>query len=146
LQSKQTFQQPVAQPPAAQQPVPAKTQKNAVGAAIASAVWCGLGQTYNGQLQKGLGLWLGLLLFYTLFYALMNTGGGFFIIFVLIIWGYGISDAYTTSTKMNAGQIPFAETNIGHIIIFIIGSITLAFIISSIATAATSDPFYSYYY
>ena len=76
----------------------------------------------------------------------MNAGGEFFVLFVIIIWGYGIYDAYTTSTKMNAGQIPFAETNIGHIIIFIIASITLAYIISSIATAATDIPFYSDFY
>ena len=102
LQSKQTFQQPVAQPPVAQQPVPVKTQKNAVGAAIASALWCGLGQTYNGQLQKGLGLWLGLLIFYALFYALQYSGGDFFALFVIIVWIYGIYDAYTISTNMNA--------------------------------------------
>ena len=47
-------------PPVAQQPVPVKTQKNAVGAAIASALWCGLGQTYNGQPPEGVGFMAGI--------------------------------------------------------------------------------------
>ena len=131
LQSSQTFRQPVPQ-----QPGTVKPQKNAIGAAIASAVWCGLGQTYNGQLQKGFGLWLGLFIFYALFYALQYSGGDFFALFVIIVWIYGIYDAYTISTNMNAGKIPFAETNIQHIIIFIIGSIILGFIIISLVSAA----------
>jgi hypothetical protein len=116
-----------------------KHEKSPIGAAIASAVWGGLGQTYNGQLGKGIGLWIGLIISY----ALLMTGGEFFVIFALIIWVYGIYDAYTTSTKMNAGQIPFAETNIGHIIVFIVGSLMLAFICGAIIAAANYS---SYYY
>jgi hypothetical protein len=142
LQSTQTFTQPPARQTAVQQPASVKTQKNAIGAAIGSALWCGFGQTYNGQLQKGLGLWLVLIIFYALFYVLQYTGGEFIALFVIIIWIYGIYDAYMTSTNMNAGKIPYSETNIQHIIIFIIGSIILGYIIISIATAAFESSYY----
>ena len=70
------------------------------------------------------------------------VGGDFFALFVIIVWIYGIYDAYTISTNMNTGKIPFAETNIQHIIIFIIGSIILGFIIISLGAAFLSSIYF----
>jgi hypothetical protein len=138
LQTPQTFQQPPAQQPVfTQQPAGARKEKNAIGAAIASAVWAGLGQTYNGQLAKGLGFWLGLFFFY----ALTTTGGEFFTLFVIIIWAYGVYDAYSTANKINSGQIPYSDTKIGHFAGFVIGSIIIAIIIFAVL-AALFMPYY----
>jgi hypothetical protein len=84
-----------------------------------------LGQTYNGQLGKGVGIWSGLILFY----ALMVGGIDFFSLLLIIIWAYGIYDAYSTANKINAGQIMYTDTNVGHIIGFVIVSIMIGFVL-----------------
>ena len=43
-----------------------------------------------------------------------------FIIPGLIVWVFGLYDAYTTANKMNNQEIPFIPTNTAHMIIFFI--------------------------
>jgi hypothetical protein len=86
-----------------------------------------LGQTYNGQIGKGIGIWSGLILFY----ALMIAGIDFFSIPLIIIWAYGVYDAYSTANKINAGQIMYTDTNVGHIIGFVIVAIIIGFVLAA---------------
>jgi TM2 domain-containing membrane protein YozV len=108
---------PVAQqvPPAA--PAGVKKEKNVALAAIASFLCSGLGQVYNGQLGKGLAIYLGALIGYFIF-----------VIPGVLVWIYGIYDAYTTAKKMNEGTLPFTEYNTMHIIGFIVLVIIIAVI------------------
>jgi len=84
-------------------------EKNAPLAAIASLLFSGLGQVYNGSFGKGLMIFVGTLI-----------GLLIFIIPGILVLGYGIYDAYTTAKKMNEGQIPFVPHQNSHIIAFII--------------------------
>jgi TM2 domain-containing membrane protein YozV len=129
-------------PAAIPQPPPAPAgvkKKNVIAAAVGSAVWAGAGQTYNGQTGKGLAIWFALFLFYVL-----NTEihGGLFILLVLIVWVYGIHDAYATAKKMNSGDIPFADTDAGKFIGFIIGAIFIAVFLTIFQTTMM-DIFYN---
>ncbi len=99
-------------------PAPPVLQKNAVLAAIASFFVSGLGQVYNGNFVKGI-----------LFFFGMVIGSFILLIPGLIIWVYGIYDAYTTAKKMNTGQIPFVPHSILQIIGFIILVIVICVII-----------------
>lgn len=74
-----------------------------------------MGQVYNGQAVKGLLIFFGTLL------------GSILIIPGILIWLYGIFDAYQTSKKMNSGTIPFRDYSWGSIIsLIIIGLVTVA--------------------
>ena len=77
----------------------------------------GLGQVYNGDTAKGVAIFLGILV-------------GSFLLFIpgLLVWLFGLYDAYTTAKKMNAGHIPFKPTKTAHMIIFFI----LAIIITAV--------------
>ena len=94
-----------------------KEEKNPVLAAIASFLFAGLGQVYNGSFGKGLLIFFGTLI-----------GSMIFLIPGLIVLVYGIYDAYTTAKKMNEGQIPFVPHNTMHIIGFIIIGIVVVVI------------------
>ena len=67
-----------------------KPQKNPVVALILSLILSGLGQFYNGQYLKGI-----LLLFAEL------VGFALFIIPGIIVWIFGMYDAYTSAKKIN---------------------------------------------
>ncbi len=77
----------------------------------------GLGQVYNGDTAKGIAVFLGTLV-------------GSFLLFIpgLLVWLFGLYDAYTTAKKMNAGYISFKPTKTAHMIIFFI----LAIIITAV--------------
>jgi len=143
VQTTQTFQQPAAwQPVYTQQPAVTKKMRSAALAAILS-VWLGLGQAYNGQLGKGLGLFV----VWIIFLGITNSGVEFFSVLWLIIWAYGIYDAYATSIKLNSGVLPYTEINTGQIVGFIIGSIIIgaflwAFVVGFIY--GLSNPYYYY--
>ena len=129
VQTTQTFQQPVVQQPAA-----AKEEKSAGVAAILSFIFTGSGQVYNGDLLRGIGILVGTII-------------GSFIFFIpgIIVWIYGIYDAYTTAQKMNKGVIPFKPTNmglvIGFIIVYILIAIAMVFFVF-LAMIASSKPYY----
>jgi TM2 domain-containing membrane protein YozV len=64
-------------------------------AAVLSAVWCGLGQIYNGQIGKGV---LFLVLFLISWIAIL-IGIGY--VTTPILWGLGMIDAYKTAERLN---------------------------------------------
>jgi len=91
-----------------------ENQKNAVLAAIASFLWTGMGQVYNGNLLKGFAFLIGVLI-----------GSMFMAIPGIIIWIFGIYDAYKTANQMNSGEIPYVEHSMGQIIIFVLATLAL---------------------
>ncbi|WP_244603505.1 zinc ribbon domain-containing protein [Methanococcoides sp. NM1] len=78
-------------------------------AAVLSLLFSGLGQVYNGELRKGIGILVGVV-----------VGWVTFLIPGLIICIYGVYDAYTTSKKMNAAEIPFKKADRADYILFIL--------------------------
>jgi len=84
-------------------------EKSPVIAALCSFAFTGLGQVYNGDAGRGvlilLGTYLGLL-------VLIIPG--------LAVFIYGIYDAYKTAKRMNASEIPYRETNVLHMVLFVI--------------------------
>lgn len=72
-------------------------QKNPGLAAVLSFLITGLGQIYNGQIGKGIGL----LIAAVVSAALCTVIIGF--VLLPIIWIYGIYDAYKTAEKINQG-------------------------------------------
>lgn len=69
--------------------------KNAGLAAILSFFYTGLGQIYNGEIGKGIGM----IVLYFISWLLMFVGIGF--ITTPIIWIWGIYDAYKSAEKIN---------------------------------------------
>ena len=80
-----------------QKSVTVKQEKSPGIAAIASAIWCGLGQIYNGQIGKGIGLMIA----YAFSALLCLVLIGF--LTTPVLWIYGIYDAYKTAEKINQG-------------------------------------------
>ena len=98
-------------------PAAAQGEKNPLLAGLASFLFTGLGQVYNGQFVKGVLILGGALL------------GSFLIIPGILIWLYGVYDAYRTAKKMNAGELPFVAHNWAHIVGFIVlGIIAVALV------------------
>ncbi|MDH7511264.1 MAG: zinc ribbon domain-containing protein [Methanolinea sp.] len=103
-------------PGTAASPAGAK-EKNPTISLILSFFFPGLGSIYNGDTLKGIAIYIGTII-------------GMFLLLIpgIIIWIYGMYDAYTTAKKMNAGLIPFKEANtlvmIGFVVaVLIIGAI-----------------------
>jgi TM2 domain-containing membrane protein YozV len=69
----------------------------------------GLGQVYNGETAKG----------YAIFICAL-VGLVILVIPGIIVWLYGMYDAYTVAGKMNTGEIPFRETRMIHLVLFIV--------------------------
>jgi TM2 domain-containing membrane protein YozV len=115
VQTAQTFQQAPAAQPAAAQPAPAAAQEKNPGiAAILAVFFTGSGQVYNGETGKGIGLLIAALIGYLIF-----------IVPGIIVWAYGIYDAYTTAVKMNKGEIPFKQATAGTLIGYIVAWIII---------------------
>ncbi|RPF49606.1 hypothetical protein EDD75_0425 [Thermodesulfitimonas autotrophica] len=72
-------------------------QKNPGLAAVLSFFIAGLGQIYNGQIGKGIGLMVAEILSWLLCAVVVG--------FVLlpVVWIYAIYDAYKTAEKINQG-------------------------------------------
>ncbi|MDG6250361.1 DUF5683 domain-containing protein [Methanocalculus sp.] len=98
------------------------SSKNPGVAALCSFIFPGLGQIYNGDIKKGILIPIGVVI--GLFFLMIPS---------FIVWVYGIYNAYTTTKKMNDGEIPYIETNAMHMFIFVIGWFILAFIILMIS-------------
>lgn len=69
--------------------------KNPGVAAVLSFFYCGLGQIYNGQIFKGILMFV----VYSISILLMYVLVGF--ITTPILWIWGMYDAYRTADKMN---------------------------------------------
>jgi TM2 domain-containing membrane protein YozV len=74
-------------------PVTSKDKKNPVLAAIASFLICGVGQMYNGHWKKGVLLLVVFIIIWLIFWPL-----------ALIVWIFGMYDAYTMAQKINNGE------------------------------------------
>ncbi len=96
-----------------------REEKSPYVALLCSFFIPGLGQVYDGNTAKGIGVFIG-------------TIGGLFLFIVpgLIFWLYGLHDAYSTAKRMNRGEIPFRATRTAHLILFfIIAALIIAIII-----------------
>ncbi|MFA5332320.1 MAG: hypothetical protein WC342_08075 [Methanoregula sp.] len=101
------------------QPAPvAGEEKSPIIAAICSLVLPGLGQVYDGKTERGFAIFFGTII-----------GLFIFILPGVIVWLFGIYDAYTIAQQMNNKEIPFVPTNTAHLIIFIIIAIAAAAIV-----------------
>ena len=69
--------------------------KNPGLAAVLSFFWTGLGQIYNGQIAKGIGL----IIIYGVSWLLMLLIIGF--ITTPLLWIYGMWDAYKSAERIN---------------------------------------------
>jgi TM2 domain-containing membrane protein YozV/ribosomal protein L40E len=100
-----------------QNPPPAQDtgSKSAFLALAGSTFVPGLGQVYEGNILRGYLVFLG-------------TFFGFFLLIIpgIIIWLYGIYDAYSTAEKMNAGTVPFQPAPVLHMVLFVIVAIVIA--------------------
>jgi len=74
----------------------------------------GLGQVYDGETARGVAIFIGTLI-------------GLFIFLIpgLIVWIFGMYNAYTTAKKMNNKEIPFKPTKTAHLLLFIILAVFL---------------------
>lgn len=104
-------------------------EKSTVIAALCSLVIPGLGQVYNGKLERG-------------FLIFFGTVIGLFIFILpgLAVWAFGIYDAYTLALQMNRKEIPILPTNTAHLILFVIlaiGIVIVAAIIAALLMFAT---------
>ncbi len=76
-------------------PPTTRQEKNPGIAALASAVWTGAGQIYNGEIAKGIGLMA--LMFVSALLIFVAIG----FITTPLIWIYSIYDAYRTAEQIN---------------------------------------------
>ncbi len=104
------------------------TEKSPGLAALCGLLFTGMGQVYNGDVNRGF-----------LFLAGAVVGGAFFIIPGLAVAIYGVYDAYTTAKRMNAGEIPYRETSALHMLLFLIAWVfgVVAFLILTLLVTAT---------
>lgn len=111
-----------------------QNKKEPILAAIGSFIIPGAGQIYNGDsFIKGLLILLG-----------TTIGALFLVIPGLIIWLYGIYDAYKMSEKINAGTVPNREVSGINLLLFIIVAIVwmvVWFVIITILLAAVIAAF-----
>ncbi len=86
-----------------------REEKNPTFAAGLSLLFPGLGQVYNGETGKGL-----LVLFLVLAGLLVMLIPG------VVVWLFGIYDAWATARRMNAGSVPFREVRWTTIVLFMV--------------------------
>ena len=108
--------------------VPPDEEKSTAIAAICSLVIPGLGQVYDGKLERG-------------FLIFFGTVIGFFLLIIpgLCVWAFGIYDAYDIACKMNNKEIPFLPTKTAHLILFVIlaiATVAVAVILASLMLVA----------
>jgi TM2 domain-containing membrane protein YozV len=97
-----------------------REKKNPVLAAIASVFFAGLGQIYNGQNLKGF-----LIFFGTIFgVALLIVPG-------VVIWLFGIYDAYVTAKKMRYGKIPYEPANLLFVILYFVILVVVGLVLAA---------------
>ena len=106
-----------------------REEKNPFLAALCSFFIPGLGQVYDGETARGVGIFFGTLI-----------GLFIFIIPGLAVWVVGMIDAYSTAKKMNLGEIPFKPTNTAHMILFfilvaLITAVVIFFVFLAVAAA-----------
>ena len=106
----------------------ARGMKSPVLAVLCSFFIPGLGQVYDGELARGIAIFLGTLI-------------GFFIFIIpgLIFWIFGMKDASSLANRMNKREIPFKPASAAQMVIFSIAAVLIiVFIISTILNAFSS--------
>ncbi|MBT8508753.1 hypothetical protein AZH53_10085 [Methanomicrobiaceae archaeon CYW5] len=113
-------------------------KKSVAMAIIASILFPGLGQTYNGALLKGVLLYLGI--------TLLSLPGYPFILLAGVVYLYTIWDAYHTATRMNKGEIGFVNFSWVSIFLYFVSAVAIAIgagmILAALAMAA--DEYFLY--
>lgn len=145
-------EQPAAPPPATEAPPAAKTPapppapssaespqtKSVATAVIASVIFPGLGQTYNGYLLKGVLFYLGITLFSLPGYPSILLAGAVYL--------YAIYDAYRAADRMNKGELAFQTFSWVSIFLYFVFAVAIsvgaAMILTLMMTAA--DEYYLY--
>ena len=96
-------------------------EKSPFLAALCAFFIPGLGQVYNGETARGIAI-------------LSGTLVGLFIFLIpgLIVWVFGMYDAYSMAKQMNNREIPFKPTKTAHLIIFFILAAILIAIVAVI--------------
>lgn len=99
-------------------------KKHPVLAALLS-VFPGLGQVYNGNLTRG-------------FYFFIGTFAGLIALILpgILIWLYGIYDAYRTTGRMMAGELPCVRARKTCMGLFVVGAILLVCIVAVVIAMA----------
>lgn len=82
-----------------QRPPPTTQEKSPGIAALASVIWTGAGQIYNGELGKGIALMA--LMFVSALSVLFVIG----FITTPLIWLYSVYDAYRTAERINQQSV-----------------------------------------
>lgn len=95
-----------------------KQEKSAFFALIFSFFIPGLGQVYNGKFWKGVGFMIG-----------VPLGSLFLLVPGVLIWVWGMYDAYTESEKINTGELPYREATVWEIIGFLLLPFIVAFLL-----------------
>jgi TM2 domain-containing membrane protein YozV len=108
------------------QPEPEK-KKEPVLSAILGFIFAGSGQVYNGELGKGI-------------LILVGTVIGLFIFVIpgIIVWIFGIYDAYTTAEKMNKGEVPFRDVTAEGVIAYILAFLAVIILAVFLAIAVAA--------
>ena len=98
-------------------PSPLRPLKNQMTAGLCSTFLPGLGQVYNGQTGKG-------------FLVFLLTLLGLIILVIpgLVVWIYGMYDAYNVAGKMNTGELAFRDTRMLHMALFIVFAVIVVII------------------
>lgn len=97
-------------------------KKNPLLAAIGSFFFPGLGQVYNGD-----GMVNGLL------YLIGTIVGSLLLIIPgLLIWIYGIYNAYSRANKVSEGALPYKDVSAGTLILYVILSIIVWLVVTVI--------------
>ena len=91
-------------------------------ALILSFFITGLGQVYNGKFWKGI-----------FFVIATFIGACFMIIPGIVVWIWGLYDAYTEAEQMNTGEKPYTEASVWEIIAFLVLPFILAFLFAIVA-------------
>ena len=78
--------------------MPAKTEKSPAIALVLSFIFPGIGQIYNDQTKKGIYLIVGYIVSWLLIVILIGA------LLILLIWLYGMYDAYTSAKAINEGK------------------------------------------
>lgn len=96
-------------------------EKSSVLAAVCSLFVPGFGQVYDGKMARG-------------FAILIGTVIGLICLIVpgVIIWLFGVYDAYSLAKKMNNKEIPFLPTKTAHLIIYIVLVVIITVIVFAI--------------
>jgi TM2 domain-containing membrane protein YozV len=108
------------------QPEPER-KKEPILAAILSFIFAGSGQVYNGELGKGILVLVGTVI-----------GAFIFLIPGIIVWIYGIYDAYITSEKMNKGEVEQKEASAESVIAYILAYLAIIVIAIFLAIAVAA--------